>query len=224
MRSRPPCQPPRDAMLGVHVKSPSGTRIGWHPPTLFLPSPTPPPYCPETLERSLQGEKAYAPGACFFATASEVQGKNKLKNPRKLNWKAGKDPGVLSRGDHSREEVVATATQTLPNALVTQNRLQLPSASSKAPAVFLQKFKIEGNKACVYTPQDTPAVPPLEITSPLCSTEEPAQPSRVGQEPPGDRLPAPGLGTHGSLCTDGHGRHLPVCISTAQLYSYLEHL
>lgn len=71
---------------------------------------------------------------------SQMKGKNEF-------WSCTWERSEL-RGSNSPE-----ATQTLPNALVTQNTSQLPSVSLKAPVVFLKKFKIEGNNTCIYISQ-----------------------------------------------------------------------
>lgn len=65
-------------------------------------------------------------------------------------------PGVAPEKDQSSEEVARQGSHTNTAyliTLVTQNTSQLPSVSLKVPVVFLKKFKLEGNKACIYDSQ-----------------------------------------------------------------------
>jgi hypothetical protein len=117
-------------------------------PEFILLSPTMPPYCPRALEwdsRKIRKETqtacqstAYDRGACVFYTTEAEQAGGPEKATRKGKdgfWSCTWERSEL-RGSNSPE-----ATQTQPNALVTQNTPQLPSVSLKAPVVFLPAFQ-----------------------------------------------------------------------------------
>lgn len=85
----------------------------------------------------------YLRGRAIWKT-QKVQGKGTLFS------------GAAPEKDQSSEEVARQGSHTNTAYLITlviQNTSQLPSVSLKVPVVFLKKFKLEGNKACIYVSQ-----------------------------------------------------------------------
>lgn len=145
MRSRPFSSILTIPHVAIPGKSLNATVIDWHPPPV-LSSPLCPCCTPLPKDSGEKPMKKIRPNwtpvnlpselRCLdFATAKECG----------ASWRIYWEKIGAQRGSN-----LPKATQTLPNASVTQNRLQLPSVSLKATVVFLKKFKIKGNKACVY--------------------------------------------------------------------------
>lgn len=163
MRSRPSCQPPHDSTLRNPCEI---TEIccDWLTPSPSSFSPSLPPLHPvsQGFWRETYKEEKTNPdtteidlvsrGASRFVIANGWRGRENSRAPESLPQEERRNVDILLKEKSIAQKArnLPKATQTLPNASVTHNRLQLPSVSSKAPVVFLKRFKIKGNKAWVY--------------------------------------------------------------------------